>query len=604
MSEPLKLISPSNNGPQAGRPHRLPGCGFCTEVASHVGFIDQKTGNPPDIQTADEGYALIDKIQQLKRWLHAVEYTAIAETARKTFLQQEPRRTQESVTAEFLGTNKARWTARTLYATLSSRLGTDYSVTRRMVRDSLYFTDELTTTLAQLRAAEISVTHAQEIAFQHNQMLQAAEAKAHEPQHAPEQEEPQTELPLEKQPDKQPTPAPSQPEPSHPSAETAEAAERKSKELEAELLDAAKHLGGRRFKNHARSLRERKAPESRISRARAAVLKRHLHISAAGDGMGRISGLLPLDRLAMLDTHLEARSRSVLGRAAARKGRSHKQVKADEFLALLSTGFGQATAPSEEPSEAPTPVVPANQNGQAVLDGLEDFAEDVSPQAADRALVPQPATGQRAKIVVTIPVELLIASGGYATPDLLKDTDQLHPVFQELAHTNRKRIEEGQAPLQGGLPYEVPSPQAHGYGPISPQAAIEMARQAQQWITLITNPATGVPLGLGKKNYRPSQQLKTLLELRDQYCRVPGCHHPAAACEIDHVTGWAQNGSTDLANLALLCHEHHMLKSSGVWKISSARDGKSGDLEIRLPDGRVLHSPCPEFEAGRRWDTS
>ncbi|WP_373457937.1 HNH endonuclease signature motif containing protein [Sinomonas atrocyanea] len=61
--------------------------------------------------------------------------------------------------------------------------------------------------------------------------------------------------------------------------------------------------------------------------------------------------------------------------------------------------------------------------------------------------------------------------------------------------------------------------------------------------------------------------MRRQLGARDAACRFPGCDVPAAAAEADHTDEWAAGGATDLANLALLCREHHRLKSLGYWRV-------------------------------------
>ncbi|MFC0582421.1 HNH endonuclease signature motif containing protein [Micrococcoides hystricis] len=603
-------------------PKTLAGCGFCTEVASHVGFIDRKTGQPPTISSAAEGFAVIDKIQNLKRWIQAVEFVAVTATAEHAFLQKNPRLNPTDIGADYLQDSKDDWAIKNFISTLATRLGLEFAQARRILRDGFHLVNDLTETLDSLRDGQITIAQAREIVFQFDAMRAAPMPSTNQPADpAPSSE--QGELPLTPTAVPQPEPeaqtdAPNAdsatdttlpPVPETPTAEHEPPAthlpapiETKSKELETELLGAAKHLGGRRFKNHARTLREQKAPESKANRARIAVKQRQINISDAGDGMGRLTAFMPLDRLAMLDAELDGRARSILRRSETRRGRSYKQIRADEFAEIILFGAGQVSLSGEDTAGKTATIVPAEEHGQPVLDGLEEYAVDVSAHAADRALVPGTGLGSRSKIIVTIPVELLISAGGYLTGEMLNAARHLHPELMKLAQLNRNKIEQGEQPYLGQLPYGVPSPHAHGYGPIAPQAALELAAQASQWTTIITNPVTGVPIGVGKKNYRPTQLMRILLQLRDQYCRVPGCHKPAIACEIDHFQGWAKDGGTDLTNLWHLCHEHHGLKTAGVWKFRQAMHGQSGDIEIVLPDGRVLTSPTPEFEAGKRFD--
>ncbi len=47
------------------------------------------------------------------------------------------------------------------------------------------------------------------------------------------------------------------------------------------------------------------------------------------------------------------------------------------------------------------------------------------------------------------------------------------------------------------------------------------------------------------------------LWLRDAGCTFPGCTTPAHWCDAHHLTHWADGGTSDLTNLALLCGRHH-----------------------------------------------
>jgi hypothetical protein len=61
--------------------------------------------------------------------------------------------------------------------------------------------------------------------------------------------------------------------------------------------------------------------------------------------------------------------------------------------------------------------------------------------------------------------------------------------------------------------------------------------------------------------------MRRFLTVRDATCRFPGCDKPSAATEVDHTVEWQDGGTTDVANLALLCPEHHRLKSLGHWTV-------------------------------------
>ena len=67
--------------------------------------------------------------------------------------------------------------------------------------------------------------------------------------------------------------------------------------------------------------------------------------------------------------------------------------------------------------------------------------------------------------------------------------------------------------------------------------------------------------------------LWNVLLLRDQHCRWKGCDRPGAWCEAHHVIWWEKGGTTDLANLVLLCSRHHHIAHRAGWATQLAPDG-------------------------------
>ncbi len=61
--------------------------------------------------------------------------------------------------------------------------------------------------------------------------------------------------------------------------------------------------------------------------------------------------------------------------------------------------------------------------------------------------------------------------------------------------------------------------------------------------------------------------LRTALVYRDRICVVPGCG-VSQGLEIDHVMPVAEGGPTELDNLALLCYDHHHLKTYEHWVLT------------------------------------
>ena len=105
------------------------------------------------------------------------------------------------------------------------------------------------------------------------------------------------------------------------------------------------------------------------------------------------------------------------------------------------------------------------------------------------------------------------------------------------------------------------------------------------WRRLITDPASGVVIDVGRTRYRPPAGLADLVRARDRACVFPTCQTPAERCDIDHLTAWSQGGTTSLDNLATLCEAHHRLKHTPGWALT--RDQAGGILSWHTPDKTV-----------------
>lgn len=84
-------------------------------------------------------------------------------------------------------------------------------------------------------------------------------------------------------------------------------------------------------------------------------------------------------------------------------------------------------------------------------------------------------------------------------------------------------------------------------------------------------------LGIADRVFAAPQ--RKAITLRDGGCVIPGCHVPAAWCEIHHVREAARGGPTHTDNGVLLCWFHHRTIDAGVWKVRMNR----GVPEVRGP---------------------
>lgn len=130
-----------------------------------------------------------------------------------------------------------------------------------------------------------------------------------------------------------------------------------------------------------------------------------------------------------------------------------------------------------------------------------------------------------------------------------------------------------------------------GYGWLPAQRALEMAAQEDAtWQRVLTDPATGQALDVGRRKYRPPAALRDHLHASYRTCTGPGCRRPAQTCDTDHVVPYPLGG-TDLKNLEPACRPHHRAKTHGVWRVTyAANQGLVWTTKHEFP---FRHQPDP-----------
>ncbi len=73
----------------------------------------------------------------------------------------------------------------------------------------------------------------------------------------------------------------------------------------------------------------------------------------------------------------------------------------------------------------------------------------------------------------------------------------------------------------------------------------------------------GEVIGAGRTTRLINRRLRRALEYRDRMCAVPGCD-ATRGLHAHHIRHWEDGGSTELANLVLLCPYHHRLHHRGI----------------------------------------
>jgi hypothetical protein len=123
-------------------------------------------------------------------------------------------------------------------------------------------------------------------------------------------------------------------------------------------------------------------------------------------------------------------------------------------------------------------------------------------------------------------------------------------------------------------------------GPIAAETARRLGCDAA--VTRVVFGADSAVLDVGRATRVPATATRRAVQVRDRGCVWPGCHRPASWGEVHHLRHWAQGGSTDVANLVMICRAHHWKVHEGGWRL------------IRTDEGVVALPPvADEYGAGR-----
>jgi hypothetical protein len=81
----------------------------------------------------------------------------------------------------------------------------------------------------------------------------------------------------------------------------------------------------------------------------------------------------------------------------------------------------------------------------------------------------------------------------------------------------------------------------------------------------------GQVIGAGRTTRQINRRLRRALEYRDRMCVVPGCG-ATRGLHAHHLRHWEDGGSTELANLVLVCPYHHRCHHRGLITITGPAD--------------------------------
>jgi hypothetical protein len=319
--------------------------------------------------------------------------------------------------------------------------------------------------------------------------------------------------------------------------------------FEEKVLPVAKTLTIGRFKDRARRLRERLHPESIVTRTKTALADRHTYWEPAQDGMAWLHwyGTAEQTKAACDRITDLAESLQKLGDPTGSDGTDDSAAgNGDAATGTTAASGAGAAFGITQPDTIEPPSRTLDQLRADVTAGL--LLNGVTPTGL--------GAGIRGSVMVTVSVLTLLG------------------------------LDDEPATLEG-------------YGPISPEAAREIAGHAPSFTRILTHPETGVILSVGKEQYKVTTGIRKVLRVRDETCRFPGCSRPAVKSDIDHTQDWQYDGLTDCDNLAHLCEGHHRLKHLSQWSVVQEPGGilvwtSPGQRTYRTDPANPIGPPRPK----------
>lgn len=343
------------------------------------------------------------------------------------------------------------------------------------------------------------------------------------------------------------------------------------------VLDYAKHESVNRLRPIAKRLAAQFSDLSIDQRHAAAARLRRVTLIDGDDGMSDLIATLPSVEAHAIKDRLNQMAWAVRRGETAAAGSTPTDG--------ATGGAGGATEATSVPTTGETSVpasAPTVQAETITADPrtLDEIRADIFSDLA-LAGMPSPELAGKGLGSIRALVQVTVSKKSLSTAIRRRDTRDKQP---QAPPPSDSQPPSSSPPPPSSPPLPTP---AHltGYGAIDSITAHELAGLADTWDEAAFHPNTGDIISVDR--YRPSEEMKRLLRVRDQHCCFPGCRVPARRCDIDHTIDAALGGSTSTDNMAHLCRRHHTLKHHSNWKLKQL---PSGILKWTTPGNRVYYN--------------
>ena len=209
------------------------------------------------------------------------------------------------------------------------------------------------------------------------------------------------------------------------------------------------------------------------------------------------------------------------------------------------------------------------EDGAIVMAALESITGSKPPANQADSEVKDPAdepwAARRADALVAMSNHVL--AGG--TGDLVKSSASRQVVVHVDVGVLTGEETHGRTFVEGGAP-------------LSREAARRIGCDCQIVPVIERN---GLPIDVGRARRTISASLRRAVEVRDRFCRFPGCGVPAHRAEGHHVVHWVDGGATERDNIILMCLFHHQRLHDGGFQVVKTA---GGGFKFETSDGHVI----------------
>lgn len=328
---------------------------------------------------------------------------------------------------------------------------------------------------------------------------------------------------------------------------------------EAVALERAKHETPGRLKEVLAVLAEEFQPTTMTERHRAARDERRVVLSDRENGMSELYAYLPSVLAHGIYDLLTDATHKVTKHRARAVGVLSRENAQRELAGALPRGGGQMIGSRE----------PDNRRDLDRRGEPDDGEPDGVSTSADDHALDVFATDNRSFDQIRADVLSDIVLGG-------------SPIAHGIGESGLTAHVQLTMPLLSAAGLSEDAAVLAGCGPIDAETARRLVGAASGWERVMTHPISGQILAVDR--YRPSEDQRRALRVRDEHCRYPGCRSKIWRTDLDHSHDYAHGGETSTGNLANLCRTHHTMKHATGWRI---RQLPRGVIEWISPNGKT-----------------